>query len=44
MPPQLFLFIVADRFGFDTDYLAIVVVVVTITSFLSVPLIHSLLV
>jgi predicted permease len=44
MPPQLFIFIVADRFGFDTEVLAPAVAFLTVFSFLSLPVIHYLLV
>jgi predicted permease len=42
MPPQLFIFTVADRFGFDTDTLAVAIVWLTAISFFSVPLVYCL--
>ena len=39
MPPQLFIFVVADRFGFDTDTLAVAIACLTVISFFTVPLI-----
>ena len=40
MPPQLFTFIVADRFGFDTEELASVVAVLTVISFVTLPILN----
>jgi predicted permease len=44
MPPQLFTLIVADRFNLDTENLAVAVIILTSLSFLTVPLINSLLI
>ena len=41
MPPQLFILIVADRFGFNTEALAGVVAVLTVISFLTLPLVSQ---
>jgi predicted permease len=38
MPPQLFTFIVADRFGFDTELLAAAVILMTVVSLFTVPI------
>lgn len=38
MPPQLFTFIVADRFGFDTELLATAVAFTTVASLITVPI------
>jgi predicted permease len=43
MPPQLFVFIVADRFGFDTEVLATAVAFLTVISFLTLPVLHYFL-
>jgi predicted permease len=43
MPSQLFVLIVADRFGFDTEELADVVAVLTLASFLTLPIVGWLL-
>jgi malate permease and related proteins len=43
MPPQLFVFIVADRFGFDTEVLAAAVAFLTVLSFFTLPIVHHLL-
>jgi malate permease and related proteins len=43
MPPQLFTFIVADRFGFDTELLATVVAFTTVASLVTVPIINRVL-
>ena len=43
MPPQLFTFIVADRFGFDIEALASAVAFMTVVSLVTVPIIHRLL-
>jgi predicted permease len=38
MPPQLFIFIVADKFGFNTEDLPGVVTVLTVVSFITLPI------
>jgi malate permease and related proteins len=43
MPPQLFTFIVADRFGFDVEALASAVAFMTVLSLVSVPITNRLL-
>lgn len=43
MPPQLFTFIVADRFGFDTELLATAVAFTTVASLITVPIINRVL-
>lgn len=43
MPTQLVVLIVADRFGLDTELAALAVLVTTIASFFTLPLIHHLL-
>ena len=43
MPPQLFIFIVADRFGFDTEVLAAAVAFLTVVSFVTLPILNSVL-
>ena len=43
IPPQLFVFIVADRFGFDTEVLATAVAFLTVISFLTLPVLHDFL-
>jgi len=43
MPPQLFTFIVADRFGFDTEVLAAAVACMTVVSLVTVPIINGIL-
>ncbi len=43
MPPQMFTFIVADRFGFDTEVLATAVAFMTVISLVTVPIIHRML-
>ncbi|MGO9606447.1 MAG: AEC family transporter [Candidatus Binataceae bacterium] len=43
MPPQLFTFIVADRFGFDIEILATAVAFMTVLSMLTVPIITRML-
>jgi malate permease and related proteins len=43
MPPQLFIFVIADRFGFDTELLATVVALLTIVSFFTLPLLNTFL-
>jgi malate permease and related proteins len=43
MPPQLFTFIVADRFGFDTEVLAAAVACMTVVSLVTVPIINGML-
>lgn len=43
MPPQMFTFIVADRFGFDTEVLATAVAFMTVLSLVTVPIIHRML-
>ena len=43
MPPQLFTFIVADRFGFDTELLATAVAFTTVASLFTVPIINRVL-
>jgi predicted permease len=42
MPPQLFIFVVADRFGFDTDELPSVVAVLTLISFITLPILNEI--
>jgi predicted permease len=44
MPPQLFVFIVADKFGFDTELLAPAVALLTVLSFLTLPIVHMIVV
>ena len=44
MPPQLFTLIVADRFNLDTEHLAVAVMILTSLSFLTVPVVHTLLI
>src|SRR3984885_5086562 len=43
MPPQLFTFIVADRFGFDVEALASAVAFMTVVSLVTVPIISHIL-
>jgi hypothetical protein len=43
MPTQLFVFIVADRFGFDTEILATAVAFLTVVSFVGLPLLDYIL-
>ena len=43
MPPQLFTFIVADRFGFDVEALASAVAFMTVVSLVTVPIINRIL-
>ena len=43
MPSQLFTFIVADRFGFDTELLAAAVACMTVISLVTVPIVEHLL-
>jgi predicted permease len=43
MPPQLFTFIVADRFGFDVEALASAVAFMTVASLVTVPIINRIL-
>jgi predicted permease len=43
MPPQLFTFIVADRFGFDTELLAAAVAFMTVMSLFTVPMVNRFL-
>lgn len=43
MPPQLFTFIVADRFGFDIELLATAVAFMTVLSLLTVPIVIRML-
>jgi malate permease and related proteins len=43
MPPQLFTFIVADRFGFDTEVLATAVAFMTVISLFTVPIVNHIL-
>ena len=43
MPPQLFTFIVADRFGFDVEALASAVAIMTVVSLVTVPIINRIL-
>jgi predicted permease len=43
MPPQLFTFIVADRFGFDTEILATAVAFMTVVSLVTVPIVNRIL-
>ena len=43
MPPQLFIFIVADRFGFDTEVLAAAVAFMTVISLGTVPFVRHVL-
>jgi len=43
MPSQLIVFVTATRYGLDTEYLAIAVFITTVISFLTLPLIHILL-
>jgi predicted permease len=43
MPPQLFTFIVADRFGFDTEVLATAVAFMTVASLVTVSIVDRLL-
>jgi predicted permease len=43
MPPQLFTFIVADRFGFDVEALASAVAFMTVVSLVTVPIINRVL-
>jgi len=43
MPPQLFTFIVADRFGFDTELLATAVAFTTVVSLVTIPIINRLI-
>jgi len=42
MPPQLFIFVVADRFGFETEELPTVVAVLTVISFITLPLLNEI--
>ena len=42
MPPQLFTFIVADRFGFDTEILATAVAFMTVISLVTVPIVNRI--
>jgi predicted permease len=43
MPPQLFTFIVADRFGFDTEVLATAVAFISVASLVTVSIVDRLL-
>ena len=42
MPPQLFIFIVADKFGFDTEELPAIVAVLTVISFITLPILNEI--